>query len=124
MSQTSADTSDTPFTNVHVVGSATIEIHQDSGMVRVYGQDGKPLLHLTGLPRPVPEVGSEGQQLTVEIRDHGAVCNWGPTPTVVTGSNPIPHPLEDDPWREHRDDAATLLAAAGATTTGTDRGRS
>lgn len=36
--------------------------------------------------------------------------------------NPIPHALEDDPWREQREDTGSLLTAAGATTTG-DRKR-
>src|SRR3954471_15137601 len=110
---------DTPFTNTQVIENTTIEIHQDRGIIRVYGQHGTPLLNITGLPKPIPEAGA-GEQLTIEIREPGAVCNWGPTPTVITGSNPIPHPLEDDPWREQRADTASLLAAAGATT---NRGR-
>ena len=118
MRQPSADTSNARFPNIQQIENATIEIHQDQGIISVSGQDGKPLLDITGLPRPVPEINEGQPQLTIEIREHGAVCNWGPTPTVVTGSNPIPHPLEDDPWRERRGDTLNLLAAAGATTAG------
>jgi hypothetical protein len=118
MRQKPADSIDGHYTNKQVVESTAVEIQCDRGILYVYGHDGTPLLKITGLPKPIPDV-SDGQhytrQLTIDIREHGAVCNWGPTPTVVTGNNPIPHPLEDDPWRSDRHDTVAILQVAGAT---------
>jgi hypothetical protein len=106
-------------TVAEVVEKATIEIQHERGILYVYAQDGKPLLKITGLPRPVPRLTNGDhivRQLTIDIRHEATVCNWGPTPTVITPNNPVPHPIEDDPWREQRDDAAAyILNKEGAT---------
>jgi hypothetical protein len=106
-------------TSTEVVERTTIQIQHDRGILYAYANDGKPVLKITGLPRPVPRLsdGDEGcRQLTIEIRQEGAVCNWGPAPTVITPNNPVPHPVEDDPWREQREDAGPyILKSAGVT---------
>jgi hypothetical protein len=100
------------------IESTRVEIQHDRGILYVYGRDGKPLLKITGLPRPIPrlkEVDGGPRPLTIEIRQQGVICNWGATPTVVTPSNPIPHLIEDDPWRDERGDTAYIAQMAGAT---------
>jgi hypothetical protein len=117
MTEASAErVSDTTATEL--VERTTVELQHDRGILYVYGSDGKPLLKITGLPRPAPrltEATNSNRQLTIEIRGESAVCNWGPTPAVVTAANPRPHPIEDDPWREERGDSAYILRTAGAT---------
>lgn len=98
--------------------STMVEILHDRGIIYVYARDGTTLLKITGLPKPIPEIGDDHRcirQLTIDIHEHCAVCDWGPTPNVVTASNVRPHPLEDDPWQADRKDAAYLLKLAGAT---------
>ena len=102
-----------PTTSTEAV--SFIELHHDHGVLYVYGRDRKPLLKITGLPRPIPRL-QDCSELAIEIRQEGAVCNWGPTPTVITPGNPIPHPIEDDPWRDKRDDVEDIVVRAAGVT--------
>lgn len=99
MNQTPADLLSGRTTSKEVVPHTELEIQHDRGILYLYAQDGTPLIKITGLPKTMPQLVDDQRhlrQLTIEIHDPGAVCNWGRTPTVVTAAYPIRHPLEDD----------------------------
>lgn len=68
--QTPADPKDQRSPTTETIESTALEIQHDRGIVYLYRRDGSPLLKITGLPTPVPDLGSDsspGHQLTIEI---------------------------------------------------------
>jgi hypothetical protein len=68
--QTPADPKDQRSSSTETIESTALEIQHDRGIVYVYRRDGSPLLKITGLPTPVPDLAAESSashQLTIEI---------------------------------------------------------
>ena len=102
MLPTPAEPTDRYCTGKEVIQRTTVEFQHDRGIVYVYRDDGSPVLKITGMPNRIPEIGgTHNLQLTVDVRD-GAVCNWALTPTLVTGTPPIPHFIKDDEHSNRR----------------------
>jgi hypothetical protein len=68
--QTPADPKDQRSSGTTTIESTALEIQNDRGIIYVYRRDGAPLLKITGLPTPVPDLDtdpSSGHQLTIHI---------------------------------------------------------
>ena len=100
-----------------VLQRTTVEFQHDRGIVYVYGNDGSPLLKITGLPKHIPQLRDAGdlRQLTVDIGD-SAICNWGPSPNLQACSHPMPQTQEGALSHDDgADDTRRILESAGAT---------
>ena len=68
--QRPADPKDERSQSTETIESTALEIQHDRRIVHVYRRDGSPLLKITGLPTPVPDLGNDSSpthQLTIEI---------------------------------------------------------
>ena len=60
---TAADPKDERTRTTETIDGTAVEVQHDRGIIYVYRRDGSPLLKITGLSIPVPELG----ELTIEI---------------------------------------------------------
>lgn len=86
MTQTPVDPIDSRSMARQLVRGAELEIQHDRGVIYVYAHDGMPLLKITGLPRPIPELADSHphvRHLILEVRDQTAVCYSHPAQNAV-----------------------------------------
>jgi hypothetical protein len=53
-----------------IIGSTTLEVQGDMGILYLHASDGRTLLKITGLPTPLPDFlqsSSSGSELTIEV---------------------------------------------------------
>jgi hypothetical protein len=89
MTQVPADPLDGRSTSIEVLEGAAVEIQRDQGIMCILRHDGTPVLKITGLPKPLPELAKT--HFTIDITEQGAaVFHCIETPTIGIAETRVP----------------------------------
>jgi hypothetical protein len=90
--QIPADPVDERSSGTEILESMAVEIHHDQGTICVYRHDRTPLIKITGLPTPLPELSKA--QFTIDIAEQGAKFHYAETPSTCIAETRIPSPAQ------------------------------